>query len=158
MYKLAVITVSDRCSSGEREDKSGPAVCALMEKNNCKVVKRTVIPDNVETIKKQLVSDAGLADIVITTGGTGLSPRDVTPEAVTAVCERLIPGMAEAMRSASMKITPNGMLSRSVAGILCKTLIISVPGSPKAAVENLQAILPALPHAIGIIAGEKLDS
>ena len=153
-YTAAVITVSDRCSRGEREDASGPALVALLGERGYRVVSTLVVPDERPQIEAA-IRDAAAADValVLTTGGTGFSPRDVTPEATLAVCERLAPGIPEAMRAASLEITPHAVLSREVAGICARTLIVNVPGSPKAAVENLSAVIGALPHGLDLLRG-----
>lgn len=156
MLKIGIITASDKGSRGERVDQSGPKIKELVRKMAGEVVAYTVIPDELETIKDTLISfaDEKQVDIIFTTGGTGFSPRDITPEATMAVIERLTPGIPEVMRLESLKITPKAMLSRAVAGIRGKTLIVNLPGSPKAVAECLQAIMPALPHGIEILKGE----
>jgi len=147
--------MSDRGARGEREDASGPAIKAILEALPAEVVIYDILPDDIETIKERLLhlSDVVKADLVITTGGTGVSPRDVTPEATKAVIERELPGMAEAMRAESMKKTPHAMLSRAVCGIRGTTLIINLPGSPRAARENLAVVMPAIAHAVEKIKG-----
>ena len=151
--RFGILTLSDRSSRGERVDSSGPALAHLIEAENWSVTKQALLPDNASAIRAILSkwADSGEMDIILTTGGTGFSPRDVTPEATRGVIEREAPGLAEAMRSASLKITPHAMLSRIVTGIRKRTLIINLPGSPKGAVENLQVILPVLPHAIQLL-------
>lgn len=159
MFTVRIITVSDRGYAKTREDKSGPALMAQLKQAGYDVEDTIiVVPDEKNAIMQELrnAARAGVA-LVLTTGGTGCSPRDVTPEATLAVCERPVPGIGEAMRAASMKITPNAMLSRAVAGILGKTLIINLPGSPKAATENLAAVLPALHHGLATLRGEVSD-
>ncbi len=153
MIRTAVLTISDRSSRGEREDLSGPALISEITRLGWEVSKTGVIPDDLERIKSTLISwsAGGQIDLLLTTGGTGFSPRDVTPEATLAVIERVAPGIAEAMRAESLKVTPHAMLSRSVAGIRNRTLIVNFPGSPKAAVENLAVIAPVLPHAIELL-------
>lgn len=153
--RLGVLTVSDRSARGEREDLGGPAVAqaALAGIPGAVVIARAVVPDERGQIAAQLrtwADDLGL-DLILTTGGTGFAPRDVTPEATLAVVERLAPGLAEVMRAASLRVTPHAMLSRAVAGIRGRTLIINLPGSPKGAVENLATVLPVLPHAIELL-------
>ncbi|MCR5485853.1 MAG: MogA/MoaB family molybdenum cofactor biosynthesis protein [Clostridiales bacterium] len=154
--KTAVITVSDRCSRGEKEDLSGPAVARLSAEKGLDVIYASVVPDEKEEIKKELIkcSDALHADIVLTTGGTGFSKRDVTPEATMDVIEREAPFIPEAMLFYSLKITPNAMLSRMKAGIRGDTVIINLPGSPKAATENLGAVIDTFPHAVKMLHGE----
>lgn len=149
----AVVTISDGCARGEREDTSGAVLRELLA-GVAEVAETRVIPDDRECIESTLreLADAGI-DLVLTTGGTGLGPRDVTPEATLAVVERLVPGLAEAMRQESLKQTPHAMLSRGVAGIRGRTLIINMPGSPKAVRECFEMVAPVLPHAVHIMAG-----
>lgn len=153
--KVALLTVSDRAARGEREDQSGPVLRSMIEARGWDIARERVVPDELERIKQALIewADGEQVDLVLTTGGTGLTARDRTPEATLAVCERTAPGLAEAMRAASLKITPHAMLSRAVAGIRGNTLIVNLPGSPKAARENLQVILPVLPHAVEQLGG-----
>lgn len=154
--RFAVLTVSDRSSRGERLDASGPALADLIQNQGWQVVKRDIVADEVNAIQEVLLSwsDTGGIDVVLVTGGTGFALRDVTPEATRAVVERLTPGLDEAMRAASLKITPHAMLSRAVSGIRKSTLIINLPGSPKGATENLQVVLPALEHAVNLLQGK----
>lgn len=152
--RIAILTVSDRASEGIYEDKSGPALEELVVRSlEAEVVDRAVVPDDHDQITKQLVAwaDRGEADLILTTGGTGFAPRDITPEATQDVIERDAPGLTEAMRAASLSVTPYAMLSRAVCGIRGQTLIINLPGSPKGAVENLRVIVPVLPHAIALL-------
>ena len=151
--RFGILTLSDRSSRGEREDASGPALARLILTENWSVAKQALLPDTESAIRATLAewADSGEVDVILTTGGTGFSPRDVTPEATRAVVEREAPGLAEAMRAASLKITPHAMLSRIVTGIRKRTLIINLPGSPKGAVENLHVILPVLPHAVQLL-------
>lgn len=151
--RFGILTLSDRSSRGERADASGPALMAAIQGEGWSVVKQEILPDEESAIREILASWANSldVDVILTTGGTGFSPRDVTPEATRAVIEREAPGLAEAMRAASLKVTPHAMLSRIVTGIRGKTLIINLPGSPKGAVENLQVILPVIPHAIQLL-------
>ncbi len=153
MIRVAILTISDRASRGEREDFSGPALAAEMVKLGWEVKKTGIIPDEFEQIKSTLIDWCadGQIDLVLTTGGTGFSPRDITPEATLAVVERLSPGIPEVMRAMSLKITSHAMLSRSVAGIKTRTLIVNFPGSPKAAVENLAVIASVVPHAVEML-------
>lgn len=157
-WRAAVITVSDRGAAGERVDKSGPAVIALLEDNGYEVMDYSVVPDGVESVaavlRQMVAKDLAL---VITTGGTGFSPRDLTPEATLQVCERLCPGIPEAMRAVSLAVTPHGCLSREVAGIAGGTLIVNVPGSPKAATENLSAVIGAIGHGLKMLRGGQAD-
>ncbi len=157
MIKVAVLTLSDKGSKGKREDKSGPAIENLINKIEAKVVSYDILPDEKALIKKKLISLCKKADLILTTGGTGLSPRDVTPEATREVIQWEIPGIAEAMRFEGLKKTPYSMLSRAVAGVRGQTLIINLPGSPKAVKENLSVILKCLPHAIEKIKGSEAD-
>jgi molybdopterin adenylyltransferase len=159
MLRAGILTVSDRSSQGLRPDASGPELETLLRSRGIDVAWTAVVPDDQAEIGKMLVlwTDEHRADLILTTGGTGLSPRDVTPEATMAVVERLVPGMAEAMRFASMQKTPHAMISRAIAGVRGRTLIINLPGSPKGAVENLEAVLPALSHAIAKIQGDQSD-
>lgn len=159
MYQAAVLTVSDRSSKGERPDTAGPLVARLLEEAGYEVVRTAVVPDEQSQIEDFLkdTADRRLAQLLVTTGGTGFAPRDVTPEATLAVCERMTPGIPEAMRYASMRVTARAMLSRAQAGIRGGTLIINLPGSPKAARENLEAVLPALEHGLEMLAGRPAD-
>ena len=151
--RFGIVTLSDRSSRGERDDSSGPELARLVQTEGWTVVKQSLLPDDESSIRDILVdwAESGEIDVILTTGGTGFSPRDVTPEATRAVIDREAPGLAEAMRAASLKITPHGMLSRIITGIRKKTLIINLPGSPKGAVENLQVVLPVLPHAVQLL-------
>ena len=151
--RFGILTLSDRSSRGERADSSGPALALLIQAEGWSITKQSILPDDESAIREILVNwaDSAELDVILTTGGTGFSPRDVTPEATRAVIEREAPGLSEAMRAASLKITPHAMLSRIVTGIRKKTLIINLPGSPKGAVENLQVILPVLEHAIKLL-------
>ena len=151
--RFGILTLSDRSSRGERADSSGPALATLVQAQGWSVVKQSLLPDEESAIREILTSwaDSNEMDVILTTGGTGFSPRDVTPEATRAVIHREAPGLSEAMRLASLKITPHAMLSRVVTGIRKKTLIINLPGSPKGAVENLEVILPVLPHAVQLL-------
>ena len=151
--RFGILTLSDRSSRGERADASGPALASLIQAEGWSVVKQLLLPDEESAIRDLLISwaDSGEMDVLLTTGGTGFSPRDVTPEATRAVIDREAPGLAEAMRAASLKVTPHAMLSRIVTGIRRKTLIINLPGSPKGAVQNFQVIVPVLPHAVQLL-------
>jgi molybdopterin adenylyltransferase len=151
--RFGILTLSDRSARGERADASGPALANLIQGEGWSVVRQSLLPDDESAIREILTawSDSGEIDVVLTTGGTGFAPRDVTPEATRAVIQREAPGLAETMRAASLKVTPHAMLSRIVTGIRGKTLIVNLPGSPKGAVENLQVILPVIPHAIQLL-------
>lgn len=159
MYQAAVLTVSDRSSKGERPDTAGPLVVRLLEEAGYEVVLTAIVPDEQSQIEDFLrdTADRQLAQLLVTTGGTGFAPRDVTPEATLAVCERMAPGIPEAMRYASMQVTNRAMLSRAQAGIRGGTLIVNLPGSPKAARENLEAVLPALGHGLEMLSGRPAD-
>lgn len=157
--RAVIITVSDRGSRGEREDLSGPEVTAMLTAQGFEVVGTRVIPDEQEDIRRELIawSDSHAADLIVTTGGTGVSPRDVTPDATREVVDREIPGMGEAMRRQSAAVTPHAMISRALAGIRGETLIVNLPGSPRGACENLAVVLPALTHACEKIKGDPRD-
>lgn len=158
-FTAAVVTVSDRSYRGERPDGSGPVVREMLEQAGYQVVRMEVVPDEqgeIEALLRELADQGDIA-LTVTTGGTGFSPRDVTPEATAAVCQRMTPGIAEAMRLASLRITPRAMLSRATAGIRGRTLIVNLPGSPKAARENLEAVLPALDHGLVMLRGGTAD-
>jgi len=154
--RVAILTVSDRSAHGARPDVSGPALVKAAGQQGWQVSDTRIVPDDQLSIEEVLIAwcDNGQADLILTTGGTGFALRDVTPEATLAVIERTAPGLAEAMRMQSLNITPHAMLSRAVAGIRGQTLIINLPGSPKAALENLRAVLPVLPHAIELLRGD----
>lgn len=156
MIRVGILTISDKGSKGEREDGTGPAIRNVVENNGYKVEYYNIVPDDIEIIEKELiyVCDELNLELVLTNGGTGFSQRDVTPEATRNVIEKYVPGIGEVMRLRSLDITPKAMLSRAIAGIRKKTLIINLPGSPKGAVENLGFILPALTHGIEILTGE----
>lgn len=155
--RFSILTVSDRSSRGERPDASGPALAELVREQGWQVVEQEIVADEPEMIKTKFRdwSDSGKTDVILATGGTGFAPRDITPEATRAVVERLTPGLDEAMRAASLRVTPHAMLSRAVSGVRKRTLIINLPGSPKGATENLQVILPALEHAVHLLRDEE---
>ena len=155
---FAVLTVSDRCYKGICEDKSGPLITELLTPYG-KIKEYITVPDETEKIKKALIylCDDIKADVIFTTGGTGFAPRDVTPEATKSVIEREAPGIAEGIRQKSMTITPKAMLSRAVSGIRKKSLIINLPGSPKAVKESLEFVLPVIPHAVEVLSGDTLN-
>ena len=152
--KFGIVCVSDRCSAGVCEDKSGPLLAELVAPLSDETVYR-LVPDESARIEEVLraLCDEAQADVVLTTGGTGFAPRDVTPEATLAVLDRAAPGISEAIRMKSLAVTPNAMLSRAVSGIRGKTLIINLPGSPKAVRESLEVVLPVLPHAVETLSG-----
>lgn len=159
MYRAAVLTVSDRSFRGERPDTGGPLVVQLLRDAGYDIAETAIVPDEQPQIEQALctIADEGSIQLLVTTGGTGFAPRDVTPEATVAVCSRMVPGIPEAMRYASMQITNRAMLSRAQAGIRGKTLIVNLPGSPKAAQENLEAVLPALSHGLEMLSGISAD-
>ena len=156
--KIGILTISDKGARGEREDRSGPAIREMMEAAGGVIVRARIVPDEQDEIRAALIdwSDEGL-DLILTTGGTGFSPRDWTPEATKAVIDRETPGIPEAMRRAGLDKTPTAMLSRAAAGIRKSTLIINLPGSEKAVRESLEAILPALPHGVEILKGSATE-
>ena len=153
------MTVSDRSFRGERPDAGGPLVAEMLKHAGYEVVTTAIVPDEQAQIEEKLcqIADSGEVQLLVTTGGTGFAPRDVTPEATLSVCDRLTPGIPEAMRYASMQVTNRAMLSRAQAGIRKGTLIINLPGSPKAAKENLEAVLPALSHGLEMLSGRPAD-
>jgi molybdenum cofactor synthesis domain-containing protein len=154
--RFGILTVSDRSAAGERADLSGPRLAETVHAQGWQVVQSDLVADDRPVIETRLAawSDSGLVDVILTTGGTGFSPRDVTPEATLAVVDRLAPGLAEAMRAASLQFTPHAMLSRAVAGIRGQTLIVNLPGSPKGALENFLIILPVLGHAVQLLVAD----
>ena len=151
--RSGILTVSDRSARGEREDASGPVLARLVAEYGWTVSRHSLLPDNESAIREMLSAwaDGGELDVILTTGGTGFSPRDITPEATRAVIEREAPGLAEAMRAASLRVTPHAMLSRVVTGIRKRTIVINLPGSPKGAAENLLVVIPVLPHAVQLL-------
>ena len=153
-FSAAVITVSDSCARGQRVDASGPAVAALLEKSGFRVVAKQIVQDDSMQIQNALVHLALEVRFIVTTGGTGIAERDVTPEATEAICERVIDGVAERMRSEGYKQTPFAALSRGVCGVRGNTLILNLPGSPSGAVESLQAVLELVPHALNLLDGK----
>jgi len=159
MYTAAAITISDKGYAGLREDKSGPLLAKLLREQGFQVAHTAIVPDERAQIAALLreLCDVRRVDLVITTGGTGAAPRDVTPEATLAVVERVVPGIPEAMRQASLAITPRAMLSRAAAGIRKRTIIVNLPGSPKAAVECLAVLLPVLGHAMETLRGDAFE-
>ena len=156
MFNLGILTISDKGWHGERHDKSGMLIRDSFSQLDSNLVRYEIIPDEAEAIAEKLAqwADDSSVDIIVTTGGTGLAPRDVTPEATLRVVDRVVPGISEMIRSETFRITPMAMLSRAVAGVRGRCLIINLPGSPKAVRESLEVILPAIPHAIETIRGE----
>jgi molybdenum cofactor synthesis domain-containing protein len=150
---FGILTISDRTSRGERPDLSGPALIEAVEAHGWKVLFYEIVPDEFESIRSQLLSwaDRKTLDVILTSGGTGFASRDVTPEATRAVIQRPTPGLDEAMRAASLKVTPHAMLSRAVSGLRGRTLIVNLPGSPKGALENFQVVMPVLEHAVQLL-------
>ena len=155
MKRVAIITSSDAGYAGEREDKSGPAIKEIAEKEGYQVVSMDILPDDRDMLAAEMarIADEGIAELLLTTGGTGFSPRDCMPEATMDISERMVPGIPEAIRAYSMTITPRAMLSRATACIRKQTLIINLPGSPKAVKESLEYILPSLQHGLEILTG-----
>jgi len=156
-YTASVVTVSDRVSAGRAEDRSGPAAAAMLESAGFRVIECMIIPDGIESVADALADLAGTVDLVVTTGGTGLTPRDLTPEGTLSVLERQAPGLAEAMRSATFGKNPHGMLSRGVAGTIGLTLVINLPGSIRGVAESLEVVLPALAHGIELLVSASSD-
>lgn len=159
MKRVAIITSSDTGYRGEREDLSGPAIREIVEKNGYEVVSEDILPDDRKMLSERMaeIADSGAAELILTTGGTGFSPRDITPEATEDIIDRRVPGIPEAMRAASMKYTKRAMLSRAVAGIRKETLIINLPGSPKAVEESLEEILEEVIHGVEILTGQTAE-
>ena len=157
--KAAILTLSDKGSRGERVDLSGPALASWLRERAVQIARTELIADEAGLISAKLAewADGGEFDLILTTGGTGVSPRDVTPEATERVLDRVIPGFGEAMRAASLSKTPQAMISRAVSGVRKRTLIVNLPGSPRAAIENLEAVWPAIPHALKKIQGDTED-
>jgi len=159
MLDVAILTVSDRSSRGERDDRGGPALAAWLKVHGAGIAKTATVPDEEELISAQLIewADQGHFHLILTTGGTGVSPRDVTPDATTAILDRVIPGFGEVMRLRGLEKTPRAIISRAVAGIRGDSLIVNLPGSPKAALENLETIWDAVPHTIEKLRGDTRD-
>ena len=156
MKKAAILVISDKASAGQREDKSGEVIAEILEQNGFDVIKKKIVPDEKDQIVAVLKewSEKEEIPLIITTGGTGVSPRDVTPQATKEVVDYEIPGIAEAMRAKSLQITPHAMLSRAIAGVRKRSLIINLPGSPSGAKDNLLVVIPALEHALLKISGD----
>ncbi len=151
--RIGILTVSDRSSRDERPDLSGPVLVEMVKAQNWDIVETLILPDDLDILRDTLMlwSDSGDMDVILTTGGTGFAPRDITPEATRSIVDKLAPGLVEAMRIDSLRVTPHAMLSRAVAGIRGRVLIVNLPGSPKAARENLQVVLPVLEHAVQLL-------
>ncbi len=159
IFRAAVVTLSDKGSRGEREDKSGPAIAARLRENGYDVAEQLLLPDGREMLESELIRlcDRVGVDLILTTGGTGFSPRDVTPEATLAVADRLVPGIAEAIRAESLRLTKHAMLSRAVSVIRGGTLIVNLPGSPRACMESMDVFLDAIPHGLSLLKGQTGD-
>jgi len=157
--RVGIITASDSAYRGERQDESGPLIAATVEKAGMEVVHQKVLPDDegALAVEMKYMADGLGLDVVLTTGGTGLGPRDRTPEATRAIIDREVPGIAEALRAAGLRKTPHAMLSRGVAGVRGSTLIVNLPGSPRAVQESLEVLLPALGHAVELLQGQAVD-
>jgi molybdenum cofactor synthesis domain-containing protein len=153
-FTAAVLTISDRAAAGQRDDRSGPAVVGALEQAGFRIIAADVLPDERSRIEASLIQLSETVNLIVTSGGTGIAPRDVTPEATRAVADKVVEGMAERMRAEGAKKTPLAALSRGVCAIRGAALIVNVPGSPSAAVESLQAVLPVLPHALELLAGK----
>jgi len=155
MIRVAILTVSDSCAQGEREDISGQTIKDMLPEDGFEICRKKIVADDHEKIVNELkhLSDKADIDVVFTTGGTGLGPRDVTPEATASVCERIIPGLGEMMRNEGLKKTKNAILSRGIAGICNRTIVINLPGSPRGVKESLEIILDVLPHAVDMMHG-----
>jgi molybdenum cofactor synthesis domain-containing protein len=154
LIPAAVLTVSDSCSRGEKADLSGPAVAEALTRRKFNVVRREIVPDEIATIQNMLIELCGSVRLIVTTGGTGIAPRDVTPEGTRAVCDRLVEGIAEQMRIAGMRKTKFAALSRAVCGVRGESLILNVPGSPAGAVDSLEAVANLLPHVLDLLEGK----
>jgi molybdenum cofactor synthesis domain-containing protein len=154
MKTAAVLTISDSSSRGERADVSGPAAAELLRQNGFEVTQQELVPDEQATIESALIDLSDHVQLIVTTGGTGIAERDVTPEATRAVCSRLIEGIPEKLRSAGLEHTPYAILSRGVCGVRGRTLILNLPGSPSGALQSLQAVIEVLPHAVDLLAGK----
>jgi molybdopterin adenylyltransferase len=157
--RVAIVTVSDSAARGTRADASGPAVCKRCRELAWDVVSESILPDEPVTIRERLVSlaDAGSAELILTTGGTGIGPRDSTPEATAEACQKLLPGIPEMMREYGRKKTPRAALSRGLAGVRGHALIVNLPGSPRGAIESLDAVAELLPHAMDVLHGARHD-
>ena len=157
MIKAYVLTVSDRCAEGLMEDRSGPVLCGFLAGHGIEVVASAVVPDDADRIRSEILKGASSADLVLTTGGTGISPRDVTPEATRPLLDKELPGISEAIRMESLRKTKNAMLSRGIAGVIGTAIVVNLPGSPKGAVESAEVFIDCIEHASAIARGEKAD-
>jgi molybdopterin adenylyltransferase len=157
--RVAILTISDSVSQGANKDASGPALRERCAQLGWEIVAEVVLPDEPDAIRDRLVflADSGAADLILTTGGTGIGPRDITPEATTEACQKLLPGFAELMRAEGRKKTPRAVLSRAVAGIRARSIVVNLPGSPRGAVESLDAVADLLPHALQVMGGARHD-
>jgi molybdopterin adenylyltransferase len=157
--RVALLTVSDSVSQGLRPDRSGPALHERCEKLGWQVVSAQVVPDEAGVLQARLIElvDTGLTDIILTTGGTGVGPRDITPEATAAICDKLIPGLSELMREKGRQATPRAALSRAIAAVRGRSVVVNLPGSAKGAIESLEAIAELLPHAVEVLRGARHD-
>jgi molybdopterin adenylyltransferase len=155
MISVGIITVSDRASRGQYEDKSGPALKAFCEKHGWKVLEQAIVPDNQKVIQRRALKFSGRCNVVLLTGGTGIAKRDVTPEAIRAISDKELPGFGEVMRAKSFERFPHAILSRNLAVVVGASLVICLPGSPKGAVECLEFVADAVPHAIELLAGDR---
>ena len=154
MHTAAVLTISDSCSQGQREDRSGPATVEVLRQHGFTVAQHEVVPDDQPAIEQQLILLSDQVNLIVTTGGTGVADRDVTPEATRAVCSKFIDGIPEKMRAAGSEENPLAVLSRGICGVRGRTLILNLPGSPSGAVDSLQAVIEILPHALELLAGK----
>ncbi len=157
--RVAVLTVSDSAAQGTRPDQSGPALAEHCRKRGWEVVSTEIVSDERATLANRLagLGDSGAADLILTTGGTGVGPRDSTPEATAEICEKLVPGIGEVMREKGRQANPRAALSRAVAGVRARSLIVNMPGSPRGAVESLEAVAEILPHAVEVLRGARHD-
>lgn len=154
MKTAAVLTISDSCANGERQDRSGPAVAELLRQNGYEIQQQRIVPDEQDVIEQALISLAQVAQLVVSTGGTGITPRDLTPEATRAVCSKLVDGIPEKMRAEGSRQTPLAVLSRGLCGVCGQALVLNLPGSPEGASQSLLSVIDILPHALDLLAGK----